>query len=64
MDVIGDDEEHRFRAPWLESMRGDSSRKNASHGVLGTVMVVSVGFALAAMTVWFVLAAGNPLPQG
>jgi hypothetical protein len=51
-----------IRAPWLKSMR-DSEAPRAYPTVLETVIVVSVILALLAMTVWFFVAAGSPLPH-
>ena len=55
----GDDRPQQ--APWMRSMRGDrgSTRKR---GVLETVMIVSVGFALALFGIWFFGFAGSSLP--
>jgi hypothetical protein len=55
----GDDRPQQ--APWMRSMRGDrgSTRKR---GVLDTVMIVSVGFALALFGIWFFGFAGSSLP--
>ena len=49
------------QAPWMRSMRGErgSTRKR---GVLDTVMIVSVGLALAGFGVWFFGFAGSSLP--
>jgi len=55
----GDDRPQQ--APWMRSMRGDrgSTRKR---GVLDTVMIVSVGFALLLFGIWFFGFAGSSLP--
>ena len=55
----GDDRPQQ--APWMRSMRGErgSTRKR---GVLDTVMIVSVGLALAGFGVWFFGFAGSSLP--
>jgi hypothetical protein len=57
----GDDRPQQ--APWMRSMRGerDSPRKR---GVLDTVMIVSVGVALAGFGIWFFGFAGSSLPGG
>ena len=49
------------QAPWMRSMRGErgSTRKR---GVLDTVMIVSVGAALALFGIWFFGFAGSSLP--
>jgi hypothetical protein len=54
--------EQRHRATWLRSMRAEraSSRRG---GVLDTVMIVSVAFALVAFAVWFFGFAGSSLPS-
>ena len=55
----GDDRPQQ--APWMRSMRGErgSTRKR---GVLDTVMIVSVGLALAGFGLWFFGFAGSSLP--
>jgi type III secretory pathway component EscS len=55
----GDDRPQQ--APWMRSMRGErgSTRKR---GVLDTVMIVSVGTALALFGIWFFGFAGSSLP--
>jgi len=57
----GDDRPRQ--APWMRSMRGErgSTRKR---GVLDTVMIVSVGLALAGFGIWFFGFAGSSLPGG
>ena len=56
---MGDDRPQQ--APWMRSMRGErgSTRKR---GVLDTVMIVSVGLALAGFGIWFFGFAGSSLP--
>ena len=44
----------REQTIWLKSMRGDESARR-QHGVLGTIMAVSVGIALLLMGIWFLL---------
>jgi hypothetical protein len=44
----------REQTIWLKSMRGDASAKR-QHGILATVMAVSVGIALALFGAWFLL---------
>jgi hypothetical protein len=55
----GDD--RPVQAPWMRSMRGErgSTRRR---GVLDTVMIVSVGIALAGFGIWFFGFAGSSLP--
>lgn len=51
----------RVQAPWLRSMRGEREpARDAS--VLDVVMVATVGVAVVAMAVWFLLFAGSSLP--
>ena len=42
----------RDQTVWMRSMRGERDARR-DHGVLGTVMAVSVSIALVAMGVWF-----------
>ncbi len=51
------------QAPWMRSLRGErgSTRKR---GVLDTVMIVSVGLAVAGFAIWFFGFAGSSLPGG
>ena len=50
----------REQTIWLKSMRGDAT-KQREHGILASVMVVSVGIAFAVFGVWFFLFAhGTP----
>jgi hypothetical protein len=51
-----------IRAPWLKSLR-DSEGARAYPTVLETVIVASVVLAIIAMTAWFFIAAGSPLPK-
>ena len=44
----------REQTIWLKSMRGDASAKR-QHGILATVMAVSVGIALVLFGAWFLL---------
>jgi hypothetical protein len=44
----------REQTIWLKSMRGDESARR-QHGILGTIMAVSVGIALVLMAIWFLL---------
>ena len=49
----------RDQTVWMRSMRGERD-VNRDHGVLGTVMAVSVSVALVCMGVWFFFFAGSP----
>jgi hypothetical protein len=49
------------QASWMRSMRGERA-STRRRGVLDTVMIVSVGVALAAMAIWFFGFAGSSLP--
>ncbi len=49
----------RDQTVWLRSHRGERNVQR-DHGVLGTVMAVSVSVALLALGVWFFLFAGSP----
>jgi hypothetical protein len=51
-----------IRANWLKSMRDTAGVPNYPT-VLETVIVASVILAVIAMTVWFFVAAGSPLPN-
>ena len=55
----GDDRPQQ--APWMRSMRGERS-STRKRGVLDTVMIVSVGLALAIFGIWFFGFAGSSLP--
>lgn len=44
----------REQTIWLKSMRGDASARR-QHGILATVMAVSVGIALLLFGAWFLL---------
>ena len=46
--------QRREQTIWLKSMRGDAAAKR-QHGILATIMAVSVGIALVLMSVWFLL---------
>ena len=51
-----------IRPRWLKSLR-DSEAPRANPTVLEAVIVTSVVLAIIAMTVWFFVAAGSPLPS-
>ena len=44
----------REQTIWLKSMRGDAS-KQREHGILATVMAISVGSAMLLAGIWFLL---------
>jgi hypothetical protein len=49
----------RDQTVWMRSTRGERDVRR-DHGVLGTVMAVSVSIALVAMGIWFLFFAGSP----
>ena len=49
----------RDQTVWMRSHRGERNVQR-DHGVLGTVMAVSVSVALVAMGIWFLFFAGSP----
>ncbi len=51
-----------IRPRWLKSLR-DSEAPRANPTVLEAVIVTSVVLAILAMTIWFFVAAGSPLPS-
>jgi hypothetical protein len=51
-----------MRPSWLKSMR-DSSSAPGSTTVVEAVLMASVLLAALALTVWFFLLAGSPLPN-
>ncbi|HEV8153373.1 MAG TPA: hypothetical protein VGP78_10580, partial [Solirubrobacteraceae bacterium] len=52
----------RVVLPWHRSMR-DERDAGYPATVLDVVMVCSVAFAVLCLLVWFIVAAGNPLPS-
>jgi hypothetical protein len=52
-----------MRPTWLKSMR-DTSPAQGSVTVVEAVLMGSVMLAAAALTVWFFVAAGSPIPNG
>ena len=54
MALTGQLPQKREQTIWLKSMRGDASAKR-QHGILATVMAVSVGIALVLFGAWFLL---------
>jgi hypothetical protein len=54
MALTGNMPRRREQTVWLKSMRGERN-KQREHGILATVMTVSVGIALALSGVWFLL---------
>ena len=59
--VTGLDDGKPQQAAWMKSMRGDRERKRR-RSVLDSVMMISVGIALALAAVWFFGFAGSSLP--
>jgi hypothetical protein len=59
--ITGLDDGKPAQAAWMKSMRGERERKRR-RSVLDTVMIVSVGIALALAAVWFFAFAGSSLP--
>jgi hypothetical protein len=51
--------ERRDQTVWMRSHRGERNVQR-DHGVLGTVMAISVSIALVAMGIWFLFFAGSP----
>ena len=49
----------RDQTVWMRSHRGERNVQR-EHGVLGTVMAVSVSVALVALGIWFFFFAGSP----
>jgi hypothetical protein len=54
MALTGQLPQKREQTIWLKSMRGDAAAKR-QHGILATVMAVSVGIALVLFGAWFLL---------
>jgi hypothetical protein len=54
MTLTGRIPQRREQTVWLKSMRGDRTATR-EHGVLATVMAVSVGIALVLFGAWFLL---------
>jgi hypothetical protein len=52
MELTGNLPRRREQTIWLKSMRGDAAAKR-EHGILATVMAVSVGIALVLFGAWF-----------
>jgi hypothetical protein len=59
--VTGRESVTDFRPPWLKSMRGERTTSRPL-SVLEGVMIVSVGLAVIAFGIWFLLFAGSSLP--
>ncbi len=62
MEITGNLPQKREQTIWLRSMRGEREVKR-EQGVLGIVMPVSVGLALAAFGIWFFLFAHPGAPS-
>jgi hypothetical protein len=60
--ITGTNRLHSIRPTWLRSMR--DSAPAASVTVVEAVMMASVMLAAVALTVWFFLLAGSPIPNG
>ena len=60
--ITGTNSVNPMRSAWLRSMR-DTPSSN-SWTIVEVVLVGSVLLAALAMTVWFLLLAGSPLPRG
>jgi hypothetical protein len=54
MAMTGRIPQRRQETVWLKSMRGDAAAQR-DHGVLATVMAISVGVALVCLATWFFL---------
>lgn len=52
MAMTGNIPRRRQETVWLKSMRGDATASR-EHGILATIMAISVGLALLCMGVWF-----------
>jgi hypothetical protein len=59
--LTGRTDDKRRSAAWLRSMRGERTSTRRG-GVLDTVMIVSVGFAVVVFAIWFFAFAGSSLP--
>lgn len=62
MHLTGTNSVEPIRPAWMKSLR-DSEGHRPYPTVLETVIVTSVILAILAMTVWFFVAAGSPLPN-
>jgi hypothetical protein len=62
MHITGSNTVEPIRPAWLKSLR-DSEAPRHYPTVLETVIVASVILAILAMTAWFFLLAGSPLPN-
>jgi hypothetical protein len=60
--VSGRDATVRIQLPWMRSMR-DEREAGIPASVLDVIMVLSVGFALIALALWFFFLAGSSLPS-
>jgi hypothetical protein len=60
--LTGRVQEGRHHATWMRSMRAERASTRRG-GVLDRVMVISVGLAILAFTVWFFGFAGSSLPK-
>jgi hypothetical protein len=62
IQVTGTNQLAPMRSPWLKSMR-DSSPRVGGTTVVEAVLMGSVALAALAMTIWFFLLAGSPIPN-
>ena len=60
--ITGTDSVNPMRSAWLRSMRDTPSAH--SWTIVEAVLVGSVLLAAVALTIWFLLLAGSPLPRG
>jgi len=60
--ITGTNRLHPMRATWLRSMRDSAPASSVT--VVEAVMMASVMLAAIALTVWFFLLAGSPIPNG
>jgi hypothetical protein len=54
MRMTGNLPRRREQTVWLKSMRGDAAARR-QHGILATVMAISVSIALVVFGIWFLL---------
>jgi hypothetical protein len=60
--VAGEQVTVRIQLPWMRSMRAEREA-GIPASVLDVIMVLSVGFALIALALWFFFLAGSSLPS-
>ena len=59
--LTGTDGSDRVPLPWMQSMRDE--RRGLRATALDVVLIVSAALAIAALVIWFFVAAGSPLPS-